>query len=729
MTLFPRLKYMNAKPSLTQLKLASAAAILCIAGSAVAQVDHLQWMESPTDPKALAWARQQTEATTAALSKKAIFQPVMSELRTALQAGAPLAEVLLLGQRAVRLQKDAVHPHGQLQVAERSKDGSPAAWKTVLDVDDLRRKEGKAYDLRLQGFGGLAKACLAPQYRYCLISLAPEGGDESELREFDFVAGKFVDGGLAVPASRTQFVWLDEERILIAHTLGDSPRTSAGWGAAVRMWHRGKPVATAPVVYQAPASDALVTIDRVGEGSGALGVINRVIDYSTFEILTVAPSGTTTRLELPKKLKSFGALATTHRHVIVQLAEPADINGKTYPAETVLGYDTEAVTPAAQRVQAIAVPKDGEYVDVATGNPLAGLRSDVVFTVKRGLQKTVQVASPATNGWKVRDMFTAPPGVTVTFDSSDASTQEAVLRTQGYLAPAELRLLRSGGVTGAFAAEPSAFNASSMEVESRQARSQDGTMIDYYLIRPRNIKPGQSTPTLMTGYGAFGITLPPGYFDFVMGGKAAKLWFARGGALAIPAIRGGGERGEQWHRAAMREHRQNSYDDFIAVAEDLVKRGFARPEQMGIFGTSNGGLLAATIGLQRPDLFGAVVSDVPLIDMLRFPKMGMGGAWTDEYGDPSVPAMAQVLQSYSPLHIAKTGVQYPPFLVTVATSDNRVGPGHARKMVARLQELGSQAYLYEDADGGHGVSDPLARPDLMALRMTFLIDTLMATKP
>lgn len=297
------------------------------------------------------------------------------------------------------------------------------------------------------------------------------------------------------------------------------------------------------------------------------------------------------------------------------------------------------------------------------------------------------------------------------------------------LVPASLRLLRAGKVGPVLASEPAAFDASGMVAESRQARSKEGTMIDYYLIRPRTIKPGQVTPTLMTGYGAFAISMTPAYFGFDIGGKGAKLWFKRGGAIAIPAIRGGGERGEASHRVAMQDKRQNSYDDFIAVAEDLVKGGFTRPSQMGVFGLSNGGLLAASICLQRPGLFGAVVSDVPLIDMPRFQVMGMGGAWTGEYGDPRDPAMEKILRTYSPLHIARAGVRYPTFLVTTAMSDNRGGPGHSRKMVARLQELGAPTYLYEDTDGGHGVSDPLQRPELMALRMTFLIDTLMAPVP
>jgi prolyl oligopeptidase len=717
---------MNFTPTRIHLKALAATALLALAGNASAQLDQLQWLEAPHDARALAWARAQTAQTNAALSSKTVYPAVKAELQTALQAGAPLADVILLGQRALRLQKDAAHPHGVLQVAARAKDGAPGAWRPVLDVAALGRKEGKTFELHLQSLTSFAKSCLAPAYRYCLLSLAPAGGDEVELREFDVEAGTFVAGGFSVPAARTQFAWLDRDRVLITHTLGDSPKTSAGWGAAVRMWQRGQPVQSAPIVYQAKAGDALVAIDRLGAGAGALGLINRVIDYSTFELLTVDAAGKATPLALPQQLKSFGALATTDRHIVVQLAQDATIAGQPYPAETVLSYDTDARTAPGQRVQPVYRARIGEFVDIGMGSPLAGLRTDVVFTINRGLQKSVHVATPGAAGWTERDVFAAPPGVTVSFDSADISARDVVLRTQGYLVPAQLRLLRGTAVGPVLAAEPAAFDASGMVAESRQARSKDGTMIDYYLVRPRTVKPGRTTPTLMTGYGAFGISMTPAYFGYDIGGKGAKLWFERGGAIAIPAIRGGGERGEAWHRAAMRAQRQNSYDDFIAVAEDLVQRGFARPAQMGVFGLSNGGLLAATIGLQRPDLFGAVVSDVPLIDMLRFPEMGMGGAWTGEYGDPRDPAMATVLRSYSPLHIARAGVRYPPFLVTVATSDNRVGPGHARKMVARLHELDAKAYLYEDSDGGHGVSDPLSRPELMALRMTFLIDTLMA---
>ena len=718
---------MNQIQKLFRFALLGATLLSAADGATAAPLDQLQWLEAPHEPKPVEWARQETAKTTQALSALPGYQGVMTELRRALRASPPLAGISLLGPYALRLQKDATHPHGQLQVAERKDDGTLAAWRSVLDVDALRRKEGKAYDLQLQGLGSFAKNCLAPAYRYCLLQLAPNGGDEIELREFDLVAGKFVDGGLRTPASRIQVAWLDTDRVLIAHTIGKSPLTKAGWGAAVRLWKRDTPVEQAPIVYQAKPDDAILTLDRVGGGDTGRGVIQRVPDYSTFEMSLIDASGKLTPVALPAKLKPFGLLAATQRHLVVQLAEASTVDGKRFAPETLLSYDIAPATPGASRVSVVYQPRTGEYIEPAYGG-VAATRERLAFVVKRGLDNSVQVANAGNDGWQVQEALATGPGTAIVLESGDVAGQDLVVRTQGFLAPPATQLMRPGRAPVKLEQEAPAFDASRMVVETRQAKSKDGTMIDYYLVRPRDIPAGRSTPTLMTGYGAFGISFAPGYLDGTVGGKGTKLWFERGGALVVPAIRGGGERGAAWHRAAMRERRQTSYDDFIAVAEDLVKRGFVKPRQLGVFGLSNGGLLAATIGAQRPDLFGSVVSDVPLIDMLRYPTMGMGSAWIDEYGDPADPALAKVLASYSPLHIVKEGVDYPPYLVTVATSDNRVGPGHARKMVARLHELKSPAYLYEDADGGHGVSDPLTRPDLMALRMTFLINALMPQK-
>jgi prolyl oligopeptidase len=686
----------------------------------VANIESLNWLESPRDPRALEWAREQTRRSKAELAKKAIYPTVLADLQASLNASAPIPDVALLGARAVRFARDVANPHGLLQVADRSSSGDIGPWHTVLDVDALRKSEGKPYELHWSPQTG----CLPPQYEKCMLALSPGGGDQTELREFDLSTGRFVDGGFETPASRTFAVWLDADRLLIAHTLLDSPKTAAGWGAVVRIWRRGTPLESAKAVFEAKPTDAILTLSGIGTGAGRRGVVMRAIDYSNYEMTLIAPDGAATKVDLPTRLKQFGLLAATDRHLIVQLAAEAQIAGRPLPAETLLAYDVTATAGDRHRVQVVYSPHNGEYLS----DPIFGMtatRGAVYFIATRALVPHLISATPGPEGWTTREQVTAEPGQSLKVGGGNPQGSDLILQTTGFLTPSRLELWRPGSKPSLLQAELPAFDATRFVVEVRSVSSKDGTPIDYFLLRPRELRAGSPTPTLMTGYGAFGISFTPGYLDAEVGGRSLQVWLQRGGALVLPAIRGGGERGEAWHQAAIRERRQVSYDDFAAVAESLIKSGFTTAAHLGVFGTSNGGLLAATMGTQRPDLFGAVVSDVPLTDMLRMPKMGMGAAWIDEYGNPDDPAAAKVLRTYSPLHNVREGVNYPPFLITISTEDNRVGPGHARKLAARLLEVGAPVYFLEDDEGGHGVSDPLTRPEVMAARLTFLIDALM----
>ena len=554
--------------------------------------------------------------------------------------------------------------------------------------------------------------------------LSPGGGDQAELREFDLSRAAFVKDGFRTAASRTQAAWLSRDRVLIEHTLTDEPRTVAGWPTQVHLWSRGTKLESAPVVARGKPSDAILQLAAVGEGSKRTGVIIRAIDYSTFEFKLVEPTGRVVAVDLPQRLKPFGLLAATAHHLIVQLAEPAVIGGETLVTESVLAYDLAPQRPASKRVSVVFTPHDGDVIN----DPFRGIAATatrVGFVVDRHLAKRVVVATFDDGHWNTHDELAAEPGVNLTLVAGDPAGKDFIVEQAGFITPTRLELLRPGRPTYALYSEKAAFDASGYRVEIKSAAAPDGTHIEYYLLRPKTLTHSGATPTLMTGYGAFGISFAPGYLDSVVGGPALTLWINRGGALVLPIIRGGGERGESWHVAAIREKRQVSYDDFLAVAQALVSSGFTTPQHLGVFGTSNGGLLSATVAVERPDLFGAVVSDAPLIDMLRFPSMGMGGAWMNEYGDPSNAAMRKALLRYSPFHNIRSGTAYPPFFITVSTEDNRVGPGHARKLAARLEQVGAKAYYCEDSEGGHGVSDALQRPELMALRMTFLIDSLM----
>lgn len=685
---------------------------------APAWADDDQWLEAPHDPAALAWARAATADTERRLSARPVHAEVVRELRAALDAPPAEPDVVPLGARALRFLRDAAHPYGLLQVAARDARGAPGAWRTVLDVGALREREGVPYELQAYDFSG---ACAAPDYARCLLRLSPGGGDEVEIREFDLAAGEFVADGFRVPRARAFAEWIDRDRVLVEHTVGDAPRTAAGWPAEVRLWSRGEALDAARPVYTAQPSDAIVQLGAVGAGDARRGVIVRSIDYSTFEVHLVDRAGAVERVELPRALKPMGVLAATDDALIVQLAQAATLEGRAYPEEAVLAY---AVAPDAQgrRVSAVYLPGEGEFVGGRDDVAASGDR--VAIVVNAHLRQRVRVARRDGDDWTAVDLLEVPAGQTAAVRGGQGG--ELVVAITGFVAPKRQDLYRPGADAPVLLAQdPALVDAERYVTEIGQATSPDGTEVDYYLLRPRESPWAGAQPTLATGYGAFGISTRPGYFDYVVGGRSFKLWLDRGGSLVIPAIRGGGERGNAWHHAAIRERRQASYDDFIAVVEHLVATGYTVPARVGVFGMSNGGLLAATLGTQRPDLFGAVVSDVPLADMLRMKHMGMGAAWLNEYGDPDVPAQRAVLLGYSPVHNVRAGTRYPPFLVTISTEDNRVGPGHARKLASRLQAAGAPVYFYEDEEGGHGVSDPLRNPGLMALRMTFFIDALM----
>lgn len=691
---------------------------LLLAGTAAAQPvdDSYRWLEQPRDAKALAWARAKSAETMTTLSARPGHSQLLAELQKLQSAGSPPPTFTLLGPRTARFTRSADKPYGVLDVALRDANGSPGAWRTVIDVGALRAQTGKPYEASLG-------ECLPPAFARCIVYLSPGGGDEGELRELDLETGAMVADGFQLPAGRTFAAWLDKDRLLLQSTVDGDAKTVAGWATATRIWKRGTPFAQSQVVDRLPASSALAFPAAMGSGAERQGVVLRAEDYSTLSYRLVDQSGAVRDVPLPSKIKMLLS-AGTQRHLIVQLSEPATVAGKSWPAEAILSYDTNPATAEADRVKPVFVPAGGDFIINPFVGDISSSKSAVHLIVSRRGTSRLLTFEPGPDGWRQTSASPAPTGVTLSVANADRGSDDIVLGRTGFLTPTQLDLKRDGQQLASLHSSQPSFDSSKFMVELRTSRSRDGTEIDTYLLRPKAIKAGTPVPTLMTGYGAFGLSLTPDYLGQAFGGKTLAIWLERGGALAVPMIRGGGEQGAAWHKSAMRENRQRSYDDFAAAAEELISSGFTTPAHLGVFGLSNGGLLSATMGTQRPDLFAAVVSDVPLTDMLRFPEMGMGGAWMNEYGNPSVPADAKVLRSYSPFHNVVDGKRYPAFLITVSTEDNRVGPGHARKLAARLGDAGAKVFYLEDEEGGHGVSDPLSRPAFMAVRMQFLIDTL-----
>lgn len=691
-----------------------------------AAVDDLLWLEAPYEERALAWAREHTQSCCERLQALPSLTAVKAELEETLERATPEPRIEMLGGRAMRILVTASHPFGELQIAERDADGAPQEWHTVLDVGALRESSGIPYVLQEWG---LQSAFLPPDFRRGLLHLSHGGGDEAETREFDLDRGEFVEGGFYIPKSLARIQWLNRDLLLVGQTF-TGPRTRGGHAMAFQLWRRGEPLQSAPVIYQGEPTDILIDVYAADECADRYGVISRSIDSVTFEIYLVYQDGVIARVPLPADaLKSSAMVATLavgSKAIFVQLNRELELAGKHYAAGTLLAYAVDRFVPTARRFSAVYTPSEGEFLYGPGLTGVTAMGDQVAFIVNQRLVPKVMVAEPTATGWTVRELLRTEPGESVSALAADAHGNDLIVTSCGFMTPSRQVLYRPAGKLRLLAQDPVRFEgAGNYTTEIGSATSKDGTQVDYFLLRPRAPARKGPQPLLVTGYAAYGISTAPDYFGDEVGGPAFKLWVDRGGSLVIPAARGGLERGDAWHRAAMGEHRQRSYDDFIAVLQKLVEVGFTAPGRIGVFGASNGGLMAAVLATQRPGLFGAAVSDVPLTDMLRMKYMGKGASWLSEFGDSADPRMAQALASYSPLHNVRAGVKYPPFFISVSTEDDRVGPGHARKLTARLEEVGSTVYFYEQTEGGHSVSDAYRSRELMALRMAFLIDNLM----
>jgi prolyl oligopeptidase len=680
-------------------------------------------LEKAQSPEALAWAEKETDRARTELSAKPEYAAIKAELEQTLSAAPPAPLYSLGGPKIVRTVRDVAHPFGVVEIADRGSDGAPGAWRVALDLNQLRKAEGKPYLLRPLD---LRTDCLPPDFNRCMLNLSVGGTDDSELREFDLTTGQFVAGGFQIKAGRAFFAWLDSNRLLISSTQFADPRTASGFANAVHLWSRGQSLHDAPAVWRGAPTDQFARIFAIGDGPTRQGVISRVINLATFQFFLVDQTGATRPVDLPTGVNPPGLLATTGDQLIFETNAPHVIAGVSAPENTLIAYNVDPAVSIADRLSVVYAPAPGEYIATeGTVRQIAATKNAVNFIINRHLAQIPVHARLERGKWLTQKSAPAPLGVSTGFAAFDPESDDYVSQTIGFTVPERLELIRDGKPPVGLYAQAPIFDARNYMVEVRTATSRDGAHIDYYLLRPKQPAHPGLTPTLITGYGAFGLVYQPGYFGYEIGGAGLKVWLSRGGALALPIIRGGGERGSAWHRAAMGQHRQLSYDDFLAVTADLEKH-FTSAVHLGVFGNSNGGLLAATVAIERPDLYGAAVSDVPLTDMLRMKDMGMGAAYLTEYGDPTDPAIRAAMLKYSPYQNVRPGVKYPPFLITTSTADTRVGPGHARKLAARLAAAGSEVWFYEDQQGGHGVSDPLLHPDLMALRMTFLVDRLMS---
>ncbi|SEM40138.1 prolyl oligopeptidase [Stigmatella aurantiaca] len=654
--------------------------------------DPYLWLEDVEGPRALDQVRQWNAATAAILEKAPDFETYRTRGAALLNDQARIASPdAVQNDRVANFWQDADHVRGLWRVA--GLDGFIAGkpeWRTLIDLDALAKREGKNWVWK----GAL---CLRPAYERCLIALSEGGKDAHLWREFDTVSGQFVPQGFETPVAKNNVSWLDRDTLLIRSDYGPGTLTQAGYGRQVRRWKRGTPLSEAPAVFEGEPTDVSVwSMTDIEEGN-TYPLIQRDLSSWTSQFHHLAPDGKRVRSPLPDHAEVEGVL---DGRVIARLFGPWKQGGKTYKEGSLVAYAIapllEGKTPG---IETVYQPSAREAVEEV------GLGKQVLYVklLDNVAGKLVTVTRSAQGRWTPKPVPLAPRSV-IQLISVGGPSDTAFVSVEGLTAPESLFAITPGAQPVQVAALPARFDASQMEVSQRFAKSKDGTRVPYFLVRPKGVK--GPVPTLMHAYGGFRVATHPTYLSKnpLRLGPLAQFWVEEGNAFVLANIRGGGEFGPKWHEGALKAHRQRAYDDFHAIAEDLLQAGIAKKGALGISGRSNGGLLVGVAYTQRPELYSAVLMGVPLADMKRYSHLLAGASWMGEYGDPDKPEEWAFLSKYSPYQNLKKGAPYPKVMFYTSTKDDRVHPAHARKMAARMAEFGYPFYYYENIDGGHAGS-------------------------
>ncbi|MDO4025029.1 prolyl oligopeptidase family serine peptidase [Clavibacter michiganensis] len=671
--------------------------------------DPFLWLEEIHGDRALAWVRAENERTLGR-SPEGSRAELTTELLEVLESDERIPYVTRHGEHLYGLWRDADHVQGLWRRTTLDEYEAPAPeWEVLLDLDALGVAEGIPWQFsRAQ--------LLSPAHDRALVSLSPDGGDAVAVRELDLGTGLFVEGGFEVPVAKTMVSWIDRDTVFVGTDFGPGSLTESSYARTARRWSRGQALADAPEVHAVTATDMLVHVTHDPTPGFERDVVREVPDFFTSRTLLLTDAGTVP-IDVPEDVD-----VDLHREwLVLRPRTDTEIGGVVHAAGSLLAARLDDFLAGSRQLAVLFAPTSSRSLE-----DWAWTAGHLVLTLLEDVASRIRVLTPPTAagraGWREEDVRVGTPLASVSVVATDRETDEYWLAVTGFLTPPTLL----HGVVGEGAPrpvkeQPASFDADGLEVQQHFAVSDDGTRVPYFQVGPRDLPLDGSAPTLLSGYGGFENSRLPSY-----SGVVGRGWLARGGVHVLANIRGGGEYGPAWHRAALRQDRHRAYEDFAAVARDLVARGVTVPARLGCEGRSNGGLLVGNMLTTYPELFGAVICGVPLLDMRRYTRLSAGASWIAEYGDPDVASDWEFIRTFSPYHNVRPGVAYPPTLVYAATSDDRVGPVQARKMVALLHETGVEdAWYFENTAGGHGGSaDNPATARLQSLIHAFLWERL-----
>ncbi len=664
------------------------------------QQDPYLWLEEIEGDRAIAWVEVQNRASVARLCDEG-FEGDKAVLTAQFNSDARIPAIVQRGGFVYNFWTDAAHQRGVWRRTTLADyQGDAPDWDVLLDLDALCASEGESWVWH-------GAQTLRPDHARALISLSPGGSDAGVVREFDMVSRRFVVDGFIVPVAKTAVSWVDADTVLLGSAYGGDV-TSSGYARTVREWRRGTAIEDAPVVFEVEAADMAASGSCSHDPAHRFLWFTRTIAFYRTQYFYEAIGGRRVQLDLPEDAD----VDIGHGRLLVR---PRSMLGGAAPG-SLLAIRVDDFIAGSRDFAVVFTPTPKRALE-----SWVNLKSGVVQTVLDNVASVIEFADAST-GWTMRPVPGVPPNsaISVRELAADDEESEALLfNVSGFLTPDQLMLGGPGTSPALLKQLPAQFDAAGLSVQQYEAIAADGTAIPYFFVAPEGAAPEGGFSTYLYGYGGFEISLTPYYLA-----TQGALWCAKGGAFVLANIRGGGEFGPDWHRAGVREGKKIAQDDFAAVAADLVARGLSTPARILGSGGSNGGLLVGNMLTRHPAAFGAIICAVPLLDMRRYTKLLAGHSWIAEYGDPDVAADWTFLQEISAYQLVREGQAYPPVFINTTRRDDRVHPGHARKMAAKLQAMGYDALYYEQAEGGHGAgADAAQRAFFYALSFAFMRQT------
>lgn len=672
--------------------------------------DPYLWLEEVQGERALEWVRAENAKTVAVLEKDPRFPGIRGEALRMGQAQDRIPGVSFIGGELYNFWQDSAHVRGVWRKTslESFRTDNPS-WTTVLDLDSLAAEEKANWVW--QGFD-----CEKGSDRRCLIYLSDGGEDASTIREFDLVTRAFVPGGFSLPKGKQNAAWAGEDTLLVSREWNPGEVTESGYPYIVKRLVRGQALNEAQEIFRGDAKDmGVFPFSMTDAQNRRVGMISRSVTFFENEYAIVHRTGVAV-LGLPKKLEVQDYF---EGQIIVRLTQDWVTEAGTLRSGSLASFDAESSAKHPDAVQPVLIFEPGPRETVSG---VTTTIDRVIVSIYENVRGRILVFRRSPDDRWTAGRLPLPDNLSTSIRSSESKGNRFLINVTGFLTPSSVWLADTRTETALqIKSLPPRFDASACAVEQFEAVSTDGTKIPYFVVHPKAMKHDGNNPAILYAYGGFEVSITPSYNE-----NAGRLWLERGGVYVIANIRGGGEFGPAWHQAGLKTRRQIVFDDFTAVAKDLIRRGITAPRRLGIMGGSNGGLLMGVQMTQHPELWNAVDIQVPLLDMLRYEKIAAGASWVGEYGSVSIPEERAFLASISPLHNLKPGVRYPTPLIWTTIKDDRVGPQHARKFAAKMSDMKLPYLYYEVVEGGHGAGANIEqRSHTTALEYTYFIRQLM----